>query len=397
MKRRRPNNRGNQKATDLQRDADSLLFELTRLQDAPIGVVFAKLEEGLAFTRSAFSSGGLQALHFEAFVSQVRTMMQILPAQFDVRFLFDAQMLQAIRDSWNGGQQKLSNMIIPCLGDEWSHQRAFLPEVRKADEPNLVINLIHFPRSHSSDDIDLLSYPFLCHELAHNLYFYDDSFFTQCSDKKLDDFLAKLRLRSISDSGAAKTRNKQLRGEIETYWRTTPNHDNWAHEIAMDVVALWTCGPAYLAAFCDETDDEQTNWFLIGKEHPPYTARSTALIYASQQLGWKQEAADIEQMFKRWRRSKHRIHIDNHYIALTEPRLIEACVDCVLENCRSQNLPRCNQSEVKRVRQLLIKGETPDWGTELIIAAWLKHKIDERGYESWQSAVIRDLQDSLTQ
>jgi hypothetical protein len=164
----------------------------------------------------------------------------------------------------------------------------------------------------------------------------------------------------------------------------------------MDIVALWTCGPAYLVAFCYEADDEQNNFFLVDKGHPPYATRSTALIYASRQLGWEQEAADFEDMVKRWRQSKHRVHINNRYIALTEPRLIEACVDCALENCRGQNLPRCSKSEIKRIKQLLIRGETPDWGTELIIAAWLKHEMDERGYQSWQSAVIRDLQDSLT-
>jgi len=102
-------------------------------------------------------------------------------------------------------------------------------------------------------------------------------------------------------------------------------------------------------------------------------------------------------MVKRWCQSEHRIHINNRYIALTEPRLIEACVDCALENCRGQHLSRCSESEIKRIRQLLIRGETPDWGTELIIAAGLKHKMDEGGYQSWQTAVIHDLQDSLTQ
>src|SRR5258708_27075845 len=88
----------------------------------------------------------------------------------------------------------------------------------------------------------------MCHELAHNLFYYNDTLFVDSFKKTLDDFLGTLRLRAIADQGSARSKSHAMIDRIAQFWEPALTHKNWAHEMAMDIVALWTCGPAFLAA-----------------------------------------------------------------------------------------------------------------------------------------------------
>jgi hypothetical protein len=62
---------------------------------------------------------------------------------------------------------------------------------------------------------------------------------------------------------------------------------------SMDVIALWTAGPAYLATFQDTLEDEELNPYQVGQSHPPYEVRANALIDASKRLGWEDAAQGL--------------------------------------------------------------------------------------------------------
>ena len=378
-------------------NSDNLLAEIDRLKASPLGSIFAELHKGLVCTQAAYSAGGCSQLQMESFLNQAHAVAQLMPKNFTDRFDFDAQMIGTLQTSWNGSKQRLSQLIIPVSGDTWAHQGTFLPvkPVNSTQGKVASINVIYIPGDGELGSIDLLHYPFLCHELAHNLYFFDDLFFRQQFDKKLGDFISKLRLRSISDHGAAKKASENMRSEIEAFWRPTPHHQNWAHEIAMDLTALWTCGPAYLAALLDELDGQHLDPYFIGQEHPPYAVRVEALIFACRQLGWMREADELGKHIRQWQQSAHYKQVSNRYVALTDTSLTADCVRCALETCRHHNLPKCDQQTIARVRQKLNRNETPDWGTELILAAWLKYEMNNTNYDAWQQSVIRELLDSL--
>lgn len=176
-------------------DIAKVATELSVLKSSPLGAIIAGLEEGLTFVEDVFNRGGCPQSDFELVITQTNAVLQLLPKQFSDRFSFDVQMIHAIKESWNGDGQRLSHYVIPVNGDVWGHQGMFMPVGNQGKSSS--INVIHFPGASNIRDTNLLDYPFLCHELAHNLYFFDDSFFRECFDEKLKASIDKLRLQSI--------------------------------------------------------------------------------------------------------------------------------------------------------------------------------------------------------
>ena len=377
-----------------QNSVESLFEKLDQLNNSPLQAIIAELRQGLDFAHQARIAGGCSQAHFEAVRSQTQFILQLLPLENSVRFAFDAQMIHAVKEHWNGEKQKLSHSILPVTRDEWAHQRTILP-VGAYQGSAKTINVIHFPSNGAIESINLLVYPFLHHELAHNLYLFDDSFFKIQFGESLAALITKLRLQAISDHGKAKNLSEQIRHEISAYWQPTDNHQNWAHEIAMDVTALYTCGPAYLATFHDQIENSHINPYHLTQNHPPYAVRVEALIFGCRQLGLERETKILNKVLRQWQTPKYQHKKDNHYIALTNSEIVADCVKAVLATCQFKDLPKCDRQAIEQTRYKLQRGETPEWGTELIIAAWLKYETDQTNYESWQKFVVQDLLDSL--
>ena len=372
-----------------------ILQQLRTLRDTPLCNIGRSLESDLKFIVRAIQAGGSDSSLLTALILQIEEILQILPESFGDRFLFDAQMIHEICQSWNEPTQQLSGTIIPNAGNEWAHESAFITSSSAPDKIK-VINLIHFPGEDKLSHIDLLTYPFLCHELAHNLFFFDDEDFVGCIRRTLDDYLGTLRLRGIADQGGAKTKSLRIIQEIDTFWSPTLNQKNWSHEMAMDITALWTCGPAYLAAFEDEIEEQSKNPYLIEQRHPPYAVRARALFIASHKLGWERYSSGIKRVGQNWKESSWRNHLDNRYIALTDPKLTDACLACALAACKSYSLPRCTTADVERINGMLTRGTTPDFGPDLLVAAWLaKEQQDEESFAKWEENTLQTLVSSL--
>jgi hypothetical protein len=374
---------------------DEVAAQIKRLSDTPLGTVANELETQLVFLHNAQCDHISHGQILNAFVSQANALVKLLPATFGNRFWFDAQMIDAIASVWNKGKQRLSGTIVPKSSNEWSHSSAFVT-LGTGNEQRKSINVISFPGKDELVGIDLLTYPWLCHELAHNLFYYDDSLFIKCFTPKLASFLNTLRLRAIADHGSARTKGQAVIARIAEFWTPTLTHNNWSHEMAMDIVALWTCGPAFLAAFQDEIEDKGKNPYHVDKAHPPYALRAIALLKASRTLGWTNHTKDIRVILENWRKSKWAKGIDNNYRSLCDPQLTEAVLDCTLATCEAFGLTACTVPEIERIDQLLRQKIIPEFGAELIIAAWLtREQRDEPAYNQWQSSVVRNLSDSI--
>lgn len=331
------------------------------------------------------------------FLSQVGTILRILPESFGERFWFDAQMISAICTEWNGNTQRLSGTILPRHGNEWAHESAFIPLGAK-NEDRKVINVITIPERDDLMDIDLLVYPWICHELAHNVFYYDDSLFVKIFKNHLDSFLRSLQLRALPDQGSAKSKSQAVINTIAEFWNPGLTQKNWAHEMAMDIVALWTCGPAFLATFQEVIEDTAIDPYHVDRVHPPYAVRTIGLIRASDELGWTEYATGLSKRLRIWRKSKWAKRVDNKYLMLAEPRLTEAAVDCTLMTCKSFSLPRCSSETIQRIERLVARDEVPQFGADLIIAAWLvRMKQDEQSFTHWETSVLRTLYESITQ
>jgi hypothetical protein len=139
---------------------------LQLLKESPLSQIVAELEEHFQFFEQTVhvshnASGatyGLQA---------IADIVERLPRSFGERFQFDAQLIYALSLEWNGDGQKLSGTLLPRPGKEWGHESACIP-FGSLNGQQKSINLIHMPGDDALEEVDLLTYPFLCHEMAHN-------------------------------------------------------------------------------------------------------------------------------------------------------------------------------------------------------------------------------------
>ncbi len=130
----------------------------------------------------------------------------------------------------------------------------------------------------------------------------------------LDTLISQLKKMSMSDHGLAKTQSQAIIKEINAKWRNS----KWVEELAIDVIALWACGPAYLAAFEDAHEGTE-NPFVIEPDHPPIELRTYALLHAAERLGWDKYLAGLKQIQDNWYRIP--LSIGNQYRSLRNSEL----------------------------------------------------------------------------
>jgi hypothetical protein len=329
------------------------------------------------------------------FISSVNNVLAALPQAYQRRFLFDACMIGVICADWNGEQQRLSSTIYPRYDEEWSHGHIRMP-TRRLSTNDSFLGFIAFPGTDDLASIELSDYSFLCHELGHNLLHYDATAFTEHFLSQLEQIISKLVLAGAADQGSARMKAQRSIDDIRRMWTPTEDHANWANEMMIDLIALWTCGPAYLASFEYEVGDESKNPYQISQLHPPYALRVEAMITASEKLGWGAYTQGLKKRIKAWPASKWKSHYTNKYVALADSKIVSACITCTLAACEAVGLPRCDERHVKRVKEIIKRGNTPDFGSDVIIAAWLVHQqADDQSFEQWEQKTVASLFDRI--
>ena len=180
-------------------------FRLLKL--SPLEPIAKELEEHFDFFRqvSQSPSSSEQAAYGLEIVASI---LENLPRSFEERFEFDAVMIQAIAQEWNGQQQKLSGTLIPCSGEEWLHKSFSLP-FGPLNGIGKSISLIHIPGEDALDEVDLLTYPFMCHEMAHNLLYFNDPYFKPEFNRELNQYL--IGIQKLSGQRIARVIRKRLR------------------------------------------------------------------------------------------------------------------------------------------------------------------------------------------
>lgn len=366
-----------------------------RLQGGPLSCLADLIEPEISLAQAALLVGSINQDTADLLAVKVEAFIGHLPQEFNARFQFDSEMIAAIRESWGDQGTRLSSMIVPLASNEWGHST--ITYVRAAGQ-SVPVDLIRFPGGPALESVDLLDYPFLSHELGHNALFNYDQVFGPLFLPALDDYINSLRRRAIADRGAARQKAQANMDQIRRLWAPSADHGNWSHEIAVDVIALWTCGPAYLAAVQDVLEAESLDPYQVGQSHPPYEVRSNALLSASDALGWGYYTGKIGQLMDDWRNSERKQDRTNSYVASADLGLTRECVAAALIACRELKLPCCDPSLIEALSERIGGGETPDFGTELILAAWLtRERLDESAYEIWEQDIKHRLQESITQ
>lgn len=340
---------------------------------------------------STLSDEGINRL-----VKYVETILPILPQpQCDNnRFLFDAYMIAAFREMLDGISVGLSRMILPTCGEEWSHRVVYLPSFGGAKIPR--VDLISFKGEPQLYDVVLLDYPWLYHEIGHILlYEYRESFRTTFT-RVLDKVVRRLKARSLGDSPVNKRRAEATIKKLESFWGVEDGPWSWAIEIGSDVVALWTCGPAFLTAFDKELDNRELNPYVISQQHPPYEIRSIGLMRAGSRLGWSRYTASLEDRVKLWKASPFRKDRTNEYVSYANDEILDGAISYTLDMCNDLKIPVCDQNKVKAIGNLVQDKATFDFGTELVIAAWLvNQELGQDKYYSWEREIVETLSNNV--
>ena len=312
---------------------------------------------------------------------------------FRERFQVDSWLISDLAAQWSVSGARLSKTIIPAYAQQWSY--SLLPLVGDANRAPLEIYVITFKGHDDLSTAKLLDYSWLAHELGHHLLAKAGANYSQEVLAELGLFTTSLTRKSLADSGELRVKTRQLVESLRTYWTPTVNTNDWAHEIAVDVIALWTCGPAFLAAMQDVLEQDGVDPYEITLGHPPYEVRAKVLVEVSEALGWEQEARPIESLLEKWKQSTNATRRTNAYLTLTADTLSGACGGLALRACKAWGLPQCTAALVSRVTKKYEQEASFDTATELILAAWLAYERSRDRYPGWEAQVLKRLAEEI--
>lgn len=373
---------------------DIALQKASGLLGSPLNQIGQNLRDFLNDANRAFKAREIDETGFSKLASYVSGTVDRLPQSFGQRFQFDAALIKGIGTDW-GENLALSNMIMPHHHSNWGHVRLPMPsqDLNKAH----VVDIIHMPGPDDLKEVDLLAYPWIIHEMGHYLLLRYSSNFVPVFKEDLDKIISNQRLASIADRGSASTKALRMLEQLARHWDPSHGQRNWAHELAIDLISVWTCGPAYLACFKDAVEREDLNPYEITETHPPFAVRVEALISAAGRLGLQKYSGDLRQLIEDWRGPRYIKRRDSKFLSLTRPEVIESCANVAFSFCESLNLARCTPEKLENLPESLAIYNSDDIGLELILFAWfIFENKGKNAYSEWESKTVRDLAQRIT-
>jgi hypothetical protein len=373
---------------------DSARQKVNWLVASPLRAIAEMLGRDLEEAECAWRAGSLSPDRLSELCSYVSYVVNRLPQSFGHRFFFDAAMIRAIAADW-AGSLTLSPMVVPSYDPAWGHRSFKMPS--EAGQPAYLIDIILLRGDDRLEDVNLLAYPWLAHELGHYVFFKDDSPFRGAFVPSLQRRLESLTLLAIADRGAARLKAQAVIDELRTFWTPSPDHRDWAHELAIDMVALWTCGPAYLATFQDEVEQPRTNPYEITQDHPPYEVRRRALVDASRDLRFYNYAEGLVAVGEGWARSNWRRARNNRFSALADAELIRDCMQAAFRFCESMKFTKRTVARLDALRTRLDDEASLELGVDLLVSA--RVVFQERGeaaFNDWERKTVHRLAQEVT-
>jgi hypothetical protein len=367
-----------------------------RFADTRLAAIGEMLVNVISEVQRSVAAGCTSAEDTESISTYVAQVLEWLPKSFGDRFTFDAQLIHSLAVEYSHGAAKLSNMLVPKPSQTWGHQKIRMPSFdRRAAH---VIDVIHMPGDDNLADIDLLDYAFVCHELGHNILFRAGDAFITAFRQELDNVLAATQRQTLGIRGSARQVADSTAEQVKRYWTPSADQYNWAHEIAVDVISLWLCGPAYLAALQDVMEADDLNPYQLGQSHPPYEIRATALIEAAGRLGWAYYTGAILTLADRWSSTAPAAERTNLHVACADPRLLTGVISAAMQSCQALSLPCCTPARITALEERHRQGPPLEFGTDVILSAWLiRSTSTEAAYEEWERAVIDRLVADVTE
>jgi len=316
------------------------------------------------------------------------------------RFYFDASLIQSISDTWSQGKIKCSKMIIPSYRNSWAHEIVRMPYIGKKGELTIstkfqTIDLIYIRKKYKNEQSNLLDYPWLFHEMGHYLIARHGRPLFDSLIPVIEERTNTLELRALADRDVARVRAKDTIDEIRKMWSPISEFSLWIHEIAIDTIGLWSCGPAYINSY--HADHEDSDPFIIRTDHPPVAIRTYALIESAKKLGWSEYTKPLTSALKTWERtipdSEH-----NRYKMLRDKRLIDNYLLMICEYYSNLGVPRLEGKDIERISNQGVDMDSQTLTADLIVKAWLiQHEKDDVAYQTWEENIVNEITELITQ
>lgn len=369
---------------ELQREAQDLARALASLYGssplADVGTRLIDLLEGVAHGVAA----GQPAHKLVSAIASARWTRDALPQSFGDRFRFDALLIQAVLRRWSALGGAFSNFYVPRYGQAWGFSKVPMP----SEDLNVAhtVRVITFPGSDRLTDIDLSSYAWLLHELAHDAFFTSRGFMDAFS-KRLINRIRTLKLRAAADHGSAARRAAERIAALERYWTPRLNQQDWAHEVAVDVAAFWALGPAFTLCFRRLLDNEGVNVKSATDQHPPYLIRAQALLQAAERLRWSDEAWALREHI-RLRNSEG----DSDLLVYGDTEILDAVVEESCLACAHSNIPPMTTAALDEMHLAASTGDVVPLGAGMIVLGGLqKTRLATSEYEAWMRSCIESV------
>ena len=316
------------------------------------------------------------------------------------RFHFDAYLIQSISESWSQGIIKCSKMIIPSYRNSWAHEIVQMPYIgNKGELTNSTqfqtLDLIYIRNKYKNEQPNLLDYPWLFHEMGHYLIARHGRLLFDSLLPVIEELARALQLRALADRDVARIRARDTINEIREMWSPVSGLSRWTHEIGIDAIGLWSCGPAYLASF--RMDHEDADPFVVRMDHPPVAIRTYSLIEAAKKLGWQEFAKPLSSALKVLEKkvpdSEH-----NRYKTLRDKGLIDTYLNKTYEYCSNLGIPRLATDDIQRISTQEIDEDSQTLATELIVKAWLVQQAEgDVAYHVWEENIVNGITLSVIQ
>jgi hypothetical protein len=360
--------------------ADQLIQRARKLfEHTPLCTFLATFE--LRITEVAGTTDSTNRQGMESLLRLVDFYERLFLNGFGNRFDVDAWMSSDICDRWSNSSVNLPRQIIPIYGSQWAY--SLLPAPLSKERP-VCIYAVCFPGRSEISDLDLLEYPWLCHELGHHLLSRSGSNFAQNFKHHLDQFVKTAIRKATADSPSLRTKSLDRIQKLQKLWTPRSNTQDWAHELAADTIALWTCGPAFVAAMQHALATERIQPYEIVESHPPYELRLRMLLNLAENLDWGKYCSALKTTINHWREGHPQFDM-NEYSALADVSLAEECCSQIVKACRVWDLPLCTPEYLHRVQQKLEAGENLESAAEIILAAWSVYQKAPSASPAWEA------------
>lgn len=258
------------------------------------------------------------------------------------------------------------------------------------------VHLLALKQLPSLDEVDLLDYPWLVHELGHSAFKANNCGFNELSATVVDEAIAKRKARTISLQGAALRRSRNVDETMRRHWGPHHDRNSWSLEMGVDLFAVWHLGPAYGAAFLDVVTSPHLDVFKIDRDHPPYAIRARVLEGAMRRLGWQKFAEQLADEMSRWRGRDEVAH--SAVAEMSDDELLNRVLYGTLEMLERCGVPRCTESALADARSRIHDIDHIEFGRTLLLCAHVAHEsLTDGAFDDWHRRVVSSLADQVTQ